>query len=367
MEEIISWLEIRHIIVRDDDDPEVRSYIFHLRRDWQDFELPQEMKAFRQQLEDLGDPCRVFLEKHGVLSSNPQSLLWQDLEEERWEKEFPQRADLLPLYEKITSQTQKTKDELTAMTDSWLASRKRTQLSVLHAAFNQVTMLIRIWHMIDLLESYGVGPLRLHLLGLLDEDKLANCHPAIRVLVRNRPFQSLIAECDRLLASGIDHPKLDFLEERCRQWLAEGKFVLIFVRYRYGVDNTSQRFQAKGIDARAIMGGSKSKKALAERKQLLADFGERQFPILVSTQVIQQGIHVPAVDVVVCFDGCVNDIEWIQRRGRTARVKDGEVWCFFTRNNIDAAYFWSSRKKEEKNREKLQRILSQLEIQPRVG
>lgn len=366
MEEIIDDLEIKQIIIREATDPEVAPYVFNLRRAWEDFELPPEMKELRQKIESLADKCRTFLEDHQILEKDPQSLLYQELRQERWRESFPQRSQLLPLYEALTAERKQLQQRLKELLEDSQEARKiRQRLSAINSAFNQVTMLISTWHMIDLLESHGIGTLRSHLRDLLeavnDKDELEKYSPGVRYLINNWPLQKITVDCDQLLVNNIDHPKLAFLTTKCQEWVKAGKFVLIFSHYRHSVLNIVEVLKGLGISAQGIMGARSGGMTRKQQRQTISDFREHRFQVLVSTALLHLGIHLADVDIGAAYDGHINDIEMIQREGRVARVRDGEFWCFFTKgNSLDAAYFYSARKKKAVNRAKLRQLRDQL-------
>ena len=373
MEEIIDDLEIKQIIIREATDPEVAPYVFHLRRAWQDFELPPPMKELRQKLESMADKCRVFLEDHGILEKDPQPLLYQELRQEQWQEGFPQRSQLLPLYETLTNERKQLQQRLKELSpESQGAREDRQRESAINAAFNQVTMLISAWHMIDLLESHGVGTLRSHLRDLLeaagDEKRLKDYSPGVRYLIRNWPLQKMTVACDQLLADNIDHPKLEFLKAKCQEWVKAGKFVLIFSHYRHSVLNIVEVLKGLGITAQGIMGAQSGGMPRKQQRQMINDFREHRFQVLVSTALLHLGIHLADVDIGAAYDGHINDIEMIQREGRVARVRDGEFWCLFTKGNcLDSAYYYSARRKKAINRAKLRQLKDQLGLSQAEG
>jgi ATP-dependent RNA helicase RhlB len=67
----------------------------------------------------------------------------------------------------------------------------------------------------------------------------------------------------------------------------------------------------------------------ARRQQLLAEFQEGRFPILVATDVAARGLHIPAVSHVFNFDLPQDAEDYVHRIGRTARAgASGEAISF---------------------------------------
>ncbi|MCT4615552.1 MAG: DEAD/DEAH box helicase [Marinifilaceae bacterium] len=75
----------------------------------------------------------------------------------------------------------------------------------------------------------------------------------------------------------------------------------------------------------------------SERENVLRDFKNRKFQILVATDIISRGIDIDSIDLVMNYD-VPNDAEdYIHRVGRTARAKsEGVAITFITTNDQDS-------------------------------
>ena len=69
--------------------------------------------------------------------------------------------------------------------------------------------------------------------------------------------------------------------------------------------------------------------------------------MLVATSVAEEGLDIPEVDMVVLFEPVPSEIRTIQRRGRTARRKSGEVIILIAEKTRDEGYYWASKRKEK--------------------
>ena len=62
----------------------------------------------------------------------------------------------------------------------------------------------------------------------------------------------------------------------------------------------------------------------------------------------EEGLDIPATDLVVFYEPIPSEIRTIQRKGRTARKATGNVIILIAKNTHDEAYYWSSKRKETK-------------------
>jgi Fanconi anemia group M protein len=70
--------------------------------------------------------------------------------------------------------------------------------------------------------------------------------------------------------------------------------------------------------------------------------------VLVATSIGEEGLDIPSVDNVIFFEPVPSEIRTIQRRGRAGRSKLGRMFGLIARKTRDQAFFWSSKRKEEK-------------------
>jgi Fanconi anemia group M protein len=74
---------------------------------------------------------------------------------------------------------------------------------------------------------------------------------------------------------------------------------------------------------------------------------------LISTSVAEEGIDIPAVDLVVLYEPVPSEVRMIQRRGRTGRKSSGRMKVLITKNTRDGAYYWASVRKEDRMKSQL--------------
>ncbi|MHB8414183.1 MAG: DEAD/DEAH box helicase [Acidiferrobacteraceae bacterium] len=103
------------------------------------------------------------------------------------------------------------------------------------------------------------------------------------------------------------------------------KRALVFINTKGGAERVQSWLGANGLTG-AVLSGDVPQ---ARRQQLLAEFQEGRFPILVATDVAARGLHIPAVSHVFNFDLPQDAEDYVHRIGRTARAgASGEAISF---------------------------------------
>jgi Fanconi anemia group M protein len=89
---------------------------------------------------------------------------------------------------------------------------------------------------------------------------------------------------------------------------------------------------------------------------MIERFKEGVHNVLVCTAVGEEGLDIPATDLVVFYEPIPSEIRTIQRRGRTGRTRAGRVVMLITEGTRDQAYFYSARRKEHQMHQQLDRL-----------
>lgn len=204
-----------------------------------------------------------------------------------------------------------------------------------------------LMHAIDLLETQGASSAD-RFLSKLDRAKTKSA----RGLARD----SQVIEAQKLAASLDDpHPK----ELKLREIVAEDlksnsrAKIIVFTQFRDTVEtiannlNKIDRVQAVRFVGQATRSEEDIGLSQSEQMQILEDFRDGKFNILVTTSIGEEGLHVPDVDHVIFYEAVPSEIRMIQRRGRTGRTRPGKTTVLMTEGTVDEAYYWTSKRKEE--------------------
>ncbi|GAA4384835.1 DEAD/DEAH box helicase [Hymenobacter koreensis] len=109
--------------------------------------------------------------------------------------------------------------------------------------------------------------------------------------------------------------------------------MILFTSRKMNVGPIERALRKKGFNARGIT----SDRTQEEREQVLREFKNKQFQILVATDVMSRGIDVSELSHVVNFDLPRDAEDYVHRIGRTARAgADGMAITFVSDHDQDA-------------------------------
>lgn len=219
---------------------------------------------------------------------------------------------------------------------------------------------IQLLEAINKVESEGTTVLRRYLERLEAEAAQEKGGKAAQAIVRRDEYAAVKMILDR---TDVEHPKVSrvmSLVSRTLQSSPESK-VLVFAQFRDTCEMLAEKLS--GIpEARVSMLIGQSKGGLKQKEQvsLLDGFRSGRSNVLVSTSVGEEGLDVSNTDAVVFYEPVPSEIRTIQRRGRTGRKSDGDVYMLIAKDTVDEAFERSSIRKEQSMRENLERLSERL-------
>jgi Fanconi anemia group M protein len=222
---------------------------------------------------------------------------------------------------------------------------------------------VKVQHALELVETQGVAPLSKYLQKLESEARMGQSK-AVKNLVVDADFKAAYIKTMSLAEGKVQHPKLVKLREVVENELTKPDVkIIIFTQYR---DSAVDIVNAVG-DARLFVGQTKKgETGLTQKKQkeMLDAFRAHEFRVLVCTSVGEEGLDIPAVDLVVFYEPIPSAIRHIQRRGRTGRQEIGRVLIFMTNGTRDAAYRWVAHHKEKRMYRTLETLKKEFVLSP---
>lgn len=206
-----------------------------------------------------------------------------------------------------------------------------------------------LYHMTDLIEQQGLDVLLRYLEKMRGDAKKKSSSKAVKVLASEYRLYQLYVELLKhhdFTPETLIHPKYMVLKKIILEQLENtpDSRILVFVKLRDSVRNISKKLNTvKNIKTTRFVGQatkSKDDKGLSQKNQLkiLEKFKQGFYNVLVSTNVGEEGLDIAECDLVIFYDVVASEIRFIQRKGRTARHREGRVIILYCKNTHDEIY-----------------------------
>jgi len=206
-----------------------------------------------------------------------------------------------------------------------------------------------LYHMLELIEQQGLDTLLMYLEKLMKEARKQNSSKANRILAADTRIRRIYFELKKQeveYPKALIHPKYAVLLQLLKDQLEKNpdSRILVFVKLRDSIQHITSRLEKEPSikPARFVGQATKSNKdkGMSQKKQLevLKAFKEGDYNVLVATNVAEEGLDIAECDIVVFYDIVSSEIRYIQRKGRTARQREGKVILLYSKNTNDEIY-----------------------------
>ena len=192
----------------------------------------------------------------------------------------------------------------------------------------------------DSLDKYGMLPAAALLRSKMAEEKSMKSLPS-----KEPTFGLFQQKLEAAAAAGGGGPRLAKLISVLRaHFEADGEpgGVIVFASLRDGVQSIvealrrhepvirAKAFVGQGSGGGTGSGGSTSRSKgtgmnQKEQKVAMKSFASGEVNVLVATCIGEEGLDIPAVDLIVCYDATASPTRAVQRQGRTGRAREGKV------------------------------------------
>jgi len=336
---VCKTLGLDHVEIRTKYDPDVVKYTNKLEKKWIEVRLTEDHKKIVNKLKKLKNKYIEELQGFGFL--------------EKKKPDRVSRKDLIDVRGKIQGEIHSS-----------------DKSSLYHAA-SLVASSIKVDHAVDQAETQGMESLREYLEKLGNEADSRGGTKASKRIMEEPEMKDVLANLKNV---DKEHPKVDKVAEVVEEQVEKKKDsrIIVFTNYRNTSSKITKRL-ARLEDVRPVRFiGQRNKegdKGLKQNEQIetLEHFEDGKFNVLVATSVGEEGLDIPATDMVVFYEPVPSEIRTIQRRGRTARKRKGKVVILITKNTRDEAYYWSSKNKEKKMHRNLMKLRDELGSEISVG
>lgn len=314
IKEICKNLFIEDVEVRVENDPDVKPYVQEVKIKWVEVQLPAYFVLIKKYLEDCYHSKLKDIKSLGYLNN----------------KIFA-KTDLLKLQAALHSEVAKGNKDF----QIW-------------KAISLVAEATKVQHAIELIETQGISSLKSYMDKLMEESTRTRSK-AVQNLVSDSNFKLAYSKTNELFEKGIDHPKLDVLRELILK--EKNNKIIVFSQYRDTASKIHKELSEQNINCKIFVGqAKKGNTGLTQKKQkeILDEFRNGLFNVLIATSVAEEGIDIPKVDFVIFYEPVPSAIRTIQRRGRTGRSDKGKIIVLVTKNTRDEGYKWAAHYKEKR-------------------
>ncbi|MEN4006054.1 MAG: DEAD/DEAH box helicase [Methanobacteriaceae archaeon] len=319
--EVCENLFINDVIIKSEEDADVVPYFNPVEVEWVEVELNEELKSIKSHIEDALNTRFNTLKKIRVIKSVNMS-----------------KKDVLKAKEEAQNRI----------------SRSSKPPKKYYIAISTFTAIINAMHALELLETQGV-----HTLNKYFERLRKKQTKAAKSLLVDENFKKAISLTKIAHRKEIEHPKLNKLSQLLKKELKENRDsrIIVFTQFRDTVDRIHEKCLENNINAVKFFGQASKEgiKGLTQKKQkeVIKAFKMGTYDVLISTSVAEEGIDIPAVDLVILYEPVPSEIRMIQRRGRTGRKNKGKMCILIAKGTRDEAYYWTSINKEQRMKKQL--------------
>lgn len=321
---VIDNLKIEHVEVKKYDDVDVKPYVQETKINYINIAFPENFKEIKYKLDIVYNGRILALKEFGFLQGKNLKTVT--------------KRDLLDL----SIELRKEIAEGNATEEIW----KSVSVSA---------GLMKLQYGIELFESQEISAAHNYFYNFFRDG--GDSSKAAQELAADIDFRNAFELISKLKKNNVKHPKLLKLKEIVTENLNKNKElkIIVFNQYRDTATkiveelNTIKEVSVKRyknesktvvsrIKAVLFVGqAKKTEKGLSQKqqKQIIEDFKDNKYNILVSTSVGEEGLDIPKVDLVIFYEPVPSAIRTIQRAGRTGRFKKGEVNILVSENTKD--------------------------------
>lgn len=336
IQEVCKNLYTEEIEIRTENDPDVKQYVHEVDLKWVEVNLsPMLLEASKFVNQFLKSRFEK-LQSSGILSGK--------------NLKYVSRTDMIRLGAELRGKAAQAGNDYT-----------------LWNGISIVAEIMKMQHALEMLETQGVVPFYRYM-EKLNDDARSTKVKAVKNIVADLLFRSAYVKAEKMFEEKVEHPKLIELQKIITSHFKEdtNSKIIVFSQFRDSAADIIEKINAiKGVKANIFVGQAKKKDSgmtQKVQKQVLDDFREGNFNVLVATSIAEQGLDIPQVDTVIFYEPIPSAIRAIQRRGRTGRHGKGQVIILMTKGTMDEGYRWSSHHKERQMYRHLESLRSKLSL-----
>lgn len=337
IKEVCDNLYVQNIVVKTEEDYDVRPYFNPVAIDWVRVKMSSELEKIKKHVDKALKVRLKGLKNMGIIRTVSVN-----------------KTDILRARGRVQSAIART---VNPKKECFQA------ISILSAVIN-------IQHSQELIETQGVVTFNKYVARLRKKKT-----KAAKSLIQDPNFGKAIYLAREAEKHGLEHPKLKKVTDIVKKELGQNgqtklqseryvkdadqksSKIMVFTQYRDSLEMIHQKLEKEGIKSAKFFGQASrdGEKGLTqkEQKEIIKTFKIGEYDVLLSTSVAEEGIDIPAVDLVILYEPVPSEVRMIQRRGRTGRKRSGRVKVLITNGTRDEGYYWASINKERRMKRQL--------------
>ncbi len=332
IKEVCANLYIQNIVVKTEDDPDVRPYFNPVEIDWVRVKMSSELEKIKKYVDKALKVRLKALKNMGIIRTVSVG-----------------KVDILKARGRIQGEI----------------ARSVNPDKELFQAISILSAVINIQHSQELIETQGIQTFNKYIArlrkkktkaakSLMWDDNFGRAVKMARDAERHGWEHPKLREVTRILKKelGTDDGQTKLQSSRVTGKDEKSSKIIVFTQYRDTLEMIHEKLEKEGIKSAKFFGqaAKDGQKGLTQKEQkaIIKSFRMGEYDVLLSTSVAEEGIDIPAVDLVVLYEPVPSEVRMIQRRGRTGRKRTGRVKVLITNGTRDEAYYWSSVRKEDK-------------------
>ncbi len=234
------------------------------------------------------------------------------------------------------------------------------QTAMVYRGLSLTAMCMKVYHAIMLAETQGVTPLKIYLAKIEEEAAQEKKGRSAKDIVGRKEYADMRKILD---TTNVEHPKVSKIMSIVSKILIDDpdSKVMVFTQYRDTCDMiVSKLGSINGARVGKLIG--QSGKGLKQKQQveLLDKLRSGEINVIVATSVGEEGLDISSTNSVIFYEPVPSEIRTIQRRGRTGRKNDGDVYVLMAAGTMDEAAENSSKRKEEAMRANIAKLNMEL-------
>ena len=338
IKEVCENLYIQNIVVKTEDDHDVRPYFNPVEIDWVKVKMSSELEKIKKYVDKALKVRLKALKNMGIIKTVSVG-----------------KVDILKARGRVQGEI----------------ARSVHPDKELFQAISILSAVINIQHSQELIETQGIQTFNKYISRLRKKKT-----KAAKSLMWDDNFGRAVKMARDAERHGWEHPKLREVTKILKKELGtddgqtklqstrfaqkddeKSSKIIVFTQYRDTLEMIHQKLEKEGIKSVKFFGQASKdgEKGLTQKEQkaIIKAFRMGEYDVLLSTSVAEEGIDIPAVDLVVLYEPVPSEVRMIQRRGRTGRKRTGRVKVLITLGTRDEGYYWSSVNKERNMRNQL--------------